>query len=125
MVIVLSISAPILAALQTFLRFPERAEQHRTAAVRFGKLKRDVETLLVFPPSDVAALESKMKDLEKADTQIRQDAPSCGTLALRAARKKIVAESTDALTNRLVEKYNRGTETPSPKTDLSSHAGAA
>lgn len=36
-----SILSPILAGLQTFLRFPERAMQHREAAIKFGVLKTE------------------------------------------------------------------------------------
>ena len=42
----LSILAAVLAALQTFFRFAERAEAHRTASVRYGSLRREIEQLL-------------------------------------------------------------------------------
>ena len=41
---IVSVLAAVLASLQTFLRFSERAEKHRAAAVRYGALRREVET---------------------------------------------------------------------------------
>jgi len=40
---VTNLSVAVLAGLQTFVRFAQRAEQHRSAAVRFGALRRELE----------------------------------------------------------------------------------
>src|SRR5207248_2656116 len=38
-----SVLATVLAALQTFLRFSDQAEQNRTASVGYATLRRDIE----------------------------------------------------------------------------------
>jgi hypothetical protein len=43
---VMSLSASVLAALQTFLRYPELAERHRAASQSYGALRREVEEIL-------------------------------------------------------------------------------
>ena len=88
-VIVIVLVTPVLAALQTFLRFPERAEKHRSAAVRFGDLKGEIEELIALAPSDDAKLTETIRDLRKRDTQIRLDAPSAGTLSLIWAARSV------------------------------------
>ena len=87
-VIAIVIVTPVLAALQTFLRFPERAEKHRSAAVRFGGLKGEVEELVTLTPSD-AKLTETIRDMRERDTQIRLDAPSAGTLSLIWAARSV------------------------------------
>lgn len=46
-----SITAAILTALQTFLRYPERAEKHRMVATRYGAMRRELEKKLALPPT--------------------------------------------------------------------------
>jgi hypothetical protein len=49
---VLSLTASFLAAVQTFLRFAERAESHREAATNYAVIQRDLAQLLAFPPKE-------------------------------------------------------------------------
>jgi len=49
---VVSISAAVLSAIQTFFGYSVRAERHRSAAGQFGILKRKVERLLNFPTDE-------------------------------------------------------------------------
>ena len=44
-----SISAAVLTALQTFLRFSERAAEHATAGDWYSAIRRDVEQILHLP----------------------------------------------------------------------------
>jgi hypothetical protein len=57
----ISLLAAVLAALQTFLAFAERAEKHRTAAAAYSTLKRELDLLatklLIATPSANEALE--------------------------------------------------------------------
>ncbi len=41
-----SVTAAVLASLQTFLRYPELAEKHKAAAVKYGAVRREVEQAL-------------------------------------------------------------------------------
>ena len=45
----ISIVAAILTACQTFLRFSERADAHKSAAFQFAQLRRRIEQELSFP----------------------------------------------------------------------------
>ena len=42
----ISVLAAVLASLQTFLRFGERAEKHRAAAERWASIRREIDALL-------------------------------------------------------------------------------
>ena len=69
---IISVLAAVLASLQTFLRFSERAEKHRAAAVRYGALRREVETAI----AKGGPFEDKLVDglREKLDS-ISSDSP--------------------------------------------------
>lgn len=71
----LSILAAVLAALQTFLRFAERAEQHRIAAATFTTLKNDAEHLSACPPDDDAELRTALDALRARMNEAFQKAP--------------------------------------------------
>ena len=43
---ILSVAAAVLASLQTFLGYSERAEKHRVAGAKYGALARHLEELL-------------------------------------------------------------------------------
>jgi hypothetical protein len=45
-----AVAAAVLAALQTFLRLPDRAEQYRAAARAYGALRRRIEQARLLPP---------------------------------------------------------------------------
>ncbi|MEX3970415.1 SLATT domain-containing protein [Paraburkholderia caribensis] len=45
-----SIAAAVSAALQTFLRYAERAEQHRSAGARYGAVRRRLEAIYAGDP---------------------------------------------------------------------------
>ena len=67
-----SVTAAILASMQTFLRFSERAEKHRAVAARYGSLRRDIEALQAGgAPYDQAKLDSLKEKLNS----ISEEAP--------------------------------------------------
>jgi len=45
----LSVTAAVLASLQTFLRFSERAEKHRACGAKYAGLKTELEMIRAFP----------------------------------------------------------------------------
>ena len=47
-----SLLAAVLAALQTFLKYSERAEKHRQAGAFFGALLKELEQVRAVPPED-------------------------------------------------------------------------
>jgi hypothetical protein len=46
-----SVAAAVLASLQTFLRFSERAEKHRVAASRYGAIRREIAEMIALHPT--------------------------------------------------------------------------
>lgn len=80
-IIIITISAPIIAALQTFLRFPERAEQHKKAAIKFGQLKREVEKIIAFPPKE-DDIKKTIEKIQEEDSRVMDSSPSVGTISL-------------------------------------------
>jgi hypothetical protein len=80
-----SIMAAILSSLQTFLGFPERADRHRDAGVKYGTIGRKMELLInenAMPNgAEAAALKKELDDLAAASPKIPLDIlKSFGTL---------------------------------------------
>lgn len=84
----ISIANVVLAALQTFLRFAERAENHKLYGARYGALRRKLEVALAHPPGD---LEKHADLLEKLRVQLdtlSNDAPDVPRTAWNSADKQ-------------------------------------
>jgi hypothetical protein len=66
---VISVTAAVLASLQTFLRFSERAENHRVAGSKAGILRREIEQILTstdlenLPDEPITRIRQKYDDL--------------------------------------------------------------
>jgi len=73
-IVVISISAATLAAVQTFLSLPERAEKHRIVAARLSDLKKRIEELQVFGRD--AELRAATEELRVEWDCIIKDAPT-------------------------------------------------
>src|SRR5262249_5393873 len=76
-----SVLAAVLASLQTFLRFGERAEKHRTAAEAWAALKRDMEAKIALHPTYPESRGDPNKYLDEVQqkfTQIAQQSPEMG-----------------------------------------------
>ena len=62
-----SVAAALLASLQTFLGYSERAEKHRIAGAKYGALGRELEQLLSataqWPDEKVAEVRKRLDDL--------------------------------------------------------------
>jgi hypothetical protein len=71
---VLSILAAVLAALQTFLNFGDRAEAHSKAGARFHAVCTSLERLLVRNIDD-KALHSRLQTLDKEFAKILEESP--------------------------------------------------
>ena len=51
---IVSVLAAVLASLQTFLRFQERAEKHRAAAELWAAIRREIDQMLALHPDYLA-----------------------------------------------------------------------
>lgn len=74
----ISVAAAILAALQTFLRFGERAEMHVVAADSYAVVRRDIEELLASPPNVRGTPKSCFDRLLEQMTKVGQHSPEIG-----------------------------------------------
>jgi hypothetical protein len=72
----LSVTAAILVSLQTFLRYAEQAESHKTAGARYAHLKHRLELLVTLPPESDDKLKSELLALEKEWETIREESPN-------------------------------------------------
>jgi hypothetical protein len=76
-----SVLAAVLASLQTFLRFGERAEKHRTAAEAWADLRRDMEEMIALHPTYPESRGDPKKyldDVRQRFAQIAQQSPEMG-----------------------------------------------
>ena len=69
-----SVAAAMLSSIQTFLRFSERAEKHRSVAARYGALRREIEEILAqggeMPGGSLSALRGKIDELAESAPNI-------------------------------------------------------
>ena len=74
----ISLAAAILAALQTFLRFGERAEKHVVAADWYAAVRRDIDQLLALSPKERGTPRSCFDRLRKQMSKVGQHSPEIG-----------------------------------------------
>jgi len=88
-----SISAAVLAGLQTFLRFPERASLHATAGHWYSAIRRDIEEMLHLRIESRGAAKGCLDTIRKEMNRAAQDAPELNvSLWKRQARRFGVKE---------------------------------
>lgn len=73
-----SVLAAVLASLQTFFKFSERAERHKTFAAKFGAVRRELETLhasgrAAEEPSSIDSLREKLDRLAEEAPAVPAD----------------------------------------------------
>ncbi len=66
---VLSVSMVALTSLQTFFKYSERAERHKTAAVQIGEVRRELEQKLQFEKIDEDFVKAIRGKWDSADRQ--------------------------------------------------------
>jgi hypothetical protein len=77
-----SVAAAILAVLQTFLGYPERAEKHRIAGAKYGALRRELEQLRA---SDSPLSDEVISRIRKSFDDLEIESPNNPQPILRAA----------------------------------------
>ena len=70
-----SILAAVLGALQTFLRFAERATLHATAADWYSAIRRDIEEILHLPVEDRGTPNECLDEVRQEMNRAAQDSP--------------------------------------------------
>lgn len=80
--------AALLACMQTFLGLSERADQHKIACARYGALRRSLEILKTFSPSDQIELRRSIIDIQRQMDRLAETSPAVP----RRVKKKIYEE---------------------------------
>lgn len=89
-----SLLAAVLAALQTFFGFAERAERHVVAGDWYSAVRRGVDELLALPESDRGPARESLDGIRKEMSKISQQAPEIGQqLWVKMAKKYKVKDS--------------------------------
>jgi hypothetical protein len=70
-----SAAAALLACLQTFLGLSQRADQHKMARDRYGALRRSLEILKTFSPSDPIELRRSITDIQRQMDRLAETSP--------------------------------------------------
>jgi len=71
----ITVSAAVLASLQTFFRFGERAAFSAVAGNRYAMLRRRIEDCLAFPPEGLA---ERLAEIQKLEDDAGQQSPPLG-----------------------------------------------
>ena len=83
-----SILAAVLAALQTFLRFSERAASHAAAADWYSAIRRDIEETLHLPVEYRGSAKECLDTVRKEINRVAQDAPELSVRAWKREAKR-------------------------------------
>lgn len=70
-----SVLAGVLAALQTFLGFGERADRHRAAGSAYGSVRREIEQVRALPPRAAESVEAMLNRVRGRLDAIAEKAP--------------------------------------------------
>jgi hypothetical protein len=86
-----SVLAAVLASLQTFLRFGERAEKHRASAELWAALRREIDEMLALHPTYLASRgdpKQYLDDLRRRMDEIAQQSPELGEHGFWQTRRR-------------------------------------
>lgn len=89
---VVSIMATLFAAFQTFMKFSERADIHRTSARRYGEIKKEIEYIIYFD-SDSGSLKERVDAIRIKESEISQESPNTIARNWKKAKKETAAEN--------------------------------
>jgi hypothetical protein len=69
-------AAALLACLQTFVGLSQRADQHKIASARYDALRRSLEILKTFSPSDPVELRRAITDIQREMDRLAESSPA-------------------------------------------------
>lgn len=85
----LSVTAAVLASLQTFLGYGERSERHKLAAFKYGVLRRNIELFIATAPPDDAKLCSFAEDFKTKWDMADNESPAIPQRFYDSAAKQV------------------------------------
>jgi hypothetical protein len=92
----LSVVAAVLISLQTFLRYAEQAESHKTAGAKYAHLKQRLELLTTIPPDSDDKLKAELLSIEMEWEKVREESPNIPVKIWRRIEKKMTFRSEPA-----------------------------
>ena len=95
-----SVIAAVLAGVQTFLRYSERAEKHRVTSGKYGVLRREVEQNLAFAPSSSDELKEYVDSLRLRWDKLTEDSPTAPKRIWQEAEKDLSAVKSELKNSR-------------------------
>ena len=85
--------AALLACMQTFLGLSERADQHNIACARYGALRRSLEILKTFSPSDQIELRRSIIDIQRQMDRLAETSPAVPIRVKKRIYKELESRS--------------------------------
>lgn len=85
----LSVASAVLAALQTFMGYTEKCADHKAAAIRYGKLRRELEQYMATHQPGDASTEAFLLDFRERWNETDSTAPTTSQRFHDAARKQV------------------------------------
>ncbi|MEM5386281.1 SLATT domain-containing protein [Paraburkholderia phymatum] len=82
-----SIAAAVSAALQTFMRYAERAEEHRSAGARYGAVRRQLEAIYAGDPGSRDGL--YVSAVRETLDRLAEDSPSVPPRVFRRTQETL------------------------------------
>ncbi len=95
---IISALAAVLASLQTFLRFQERAEKHRVSAELWAAVRREIDEMLALHPDYLAERSDPKKyldDLRRRMDEVSAQSLELGERYMSEAKRKLSAGDGD------------------------------
>jgi hypothetical protein len=71
-----SFGAAVLSSLQTALKYPELATQHKSAAQKYGQLRRKIETRMVADSEDPSKATASLDDFRQEWDALDEQSPN-------------------------------------------------
>jgi|GEM_PF-617557 len=97
-----SVLSATLAGLQTFLRFAERAEKHRIMAGHYAMVRREIEQLLVLPPTGGEELRTSLDSLRSRIDALAGEAPQIPQRSWNQV-ERMARETTQTTTSKIAD----------------------
>ncbi|MBI5924249.1 MAG: DUF4231 domain-containing protein [Aquabacterium sp.] len=85
----LSVASAVLAALQTFMGYTEKCTEHKAAAIRYGKLRRELEQYIACHKEGDNGDEAFLLDFRERWNETDSSAPTTSQRFHDAARKQV------------------------------------
>jgi Protein of unknown function (DUF4231) len=85
----LSIASAVLAALQTFMVYGEKTSNHKTSAIKYGKLRRELEQYIAARVETNQTDEAFMRDFRNLWDEVDEAAPTTAQAFHQAAREQV------------------------------------